>query len=98
VSICQRGFNNDVEWERTSRLNRAARALWKNVPGIEFEGKTSQPVRASTLWFENVRNAGFASCSRHSCDTGRCLWRVRLYSRVDDRWDLRLEYDLARPR
>jgi hypothetical protein len=96
--MCQRGFNKDVEWERASRLNRAARALWKSVPGIEFEGKTSQPVRASTVWYENVHNAGFASCSRHSCDTGRCLWRVRLYSRVDDRWDLRLEYDLARPR
>ena len=98
VVICQRGFTNDVEWERASRLNRSARALWKKAPDIEFEGKTSQPAKATTIWFRNSGSAGFASCSRHSCDTGRCLWRVRLYSKVEERWRLRLEYDLGRPR
>lgn len=97
VAICGRGFVNDVDWSRASPLHRTARALWKKAPSIEFEGRFSAPSRASTLWFKNPKNAEFASCSRHSCETG-CVWRVRLYSRQEAEWRLRMEYDLGRPR
>jgi len=98
VTICARGFTNDLEWATASPLTRSARALWKKFPDIEFEGKTVQPAKATTIWFRNSGSSEFASCSRHSCDTGRCVWRVRLYSRVDDQWRVRMEYDLGRPR
>ena len=98
VFICERGFTNDVEWSRASSLSRTARTLWKKFPSIEFEGKTAKPSKTATIWFKNVEKSEFASCSRHSCDTGRCVWRVRLYSRAAGQWRVRLEYDLGRPR
>ena len=97
VTICERGFANDLEWARAWPHSRSARALWKKFPGIEFEGKTAQPSKATTIWFKNATSAEFASCSGHSCDTG-CVWRVRLYSKADDQWQIRREYDLGRPR
>ena len=97
VTICGRGFTNDVEWTRASPLTRTARTLWKKFPSIEFEGKTAEPSKTTTVWFKNVTTSEYASCSRHSCETGRCVWRVRLYSRVDGQRRVRLEYDLGRP-
>lgn len=98
VTICGRGFTNDLDWTRASPLTRTPRALWKQFPSIEFEGNTAQPSKAMTIWFKNAKDSEFASCSRHSCDTGRCLWRVRLYSKADSQWHVRMEYDLGRPR
>ena len=98
VGVCARGFANDLEWVRASPLKRSARSLWKQFPSIEFEGQTARPLKATTVWFKNVESAEFASCSRHSCGTGRCVWRVRLYSRVEGLWRLRLEYDLGLPK
>ncbi|HEV7610206.1 MAG TPA: hypothetical protein VGO61_22935 [Steroidobacteraceae bacterium] len=98
VTVCGRGFTNDLDWARASPHSRTARALWKMSPGIEFEGKTARPSKATTIWFKNAESSEFASCSRHSCDTGRCVWRVRLYSKEDGQWRIRFEYDLGRPR
>jgi hypothetical protein len=97
ATICGRGFTNDAEWARASRLSRPARTVWKKFPDIEFEGKTAQPSKNTTVWFRNAASSGFASCSRHSCDSDRCVWRVRLYSNADDQWRVRMEYDLGRP-
>lgn len=97
VRICGRGFTNDQDWARASPLRRTARVLWKQFPNIEFEGTNAQPSKSSTIWFRNAESSEFASCSRHSCDTGRCVWRVRLYSRVDGQWRVRMEYDLGLP-
>lgn len=98
ATLCGRGFVNDLDWIRARPLARTPRSLWKKFPAIEFEGRTAAPSRSTTTWYKNAKSAEFASCSRHSCETGRCLWRVRLYSRVDDQWRIRMEYDLGRPR
>ena len=97
ATVCGRGFSNDPDWKRASPLSRTARALWKKFPAIEFEGRNTQPVKATTVWFKNAESAEFASCSRHSCETDRCVWRVRLYSSSDGPWRVRMEYDLGRP-
>ena len=98
ATICERGFTNDKDWTRASPFNRTARALWKKAPSIEFESRYSAPSKPTTIWFKNAKSPEFASCSRHNCDTGLCLWRVRLYSRQDDQLHIRMEYDLGRPR
>jgi hypothetical protein len=98
AAICGRGFVNDLDWTRAWPLARSARTLRKKFPTIEFEGQTDSPSRPTTVWYKNSRSSEFASCSRHSCGTSRCLWRVRLYSKADDQWRIRLEYDLGRPR
>jgi hypothetical protein len=98
VTICGRGFGNDLDWSRARPLAWPARRLWKQYPAIEFEGKTSLPSKSTTTWYKNAKSSEFASCSRHSCETGRCLWRVRLYSKVADQWRIHTEYDLGNPR
>lgn len=98
VAVCQGGFANDPEWGRARWAGPRGRELLRRYPTFEFEGRTSRPLKPSTLWFRNHVSQDMASCSMHSCDTGRCVWRVRLYSRQADRWSLRSEYDLGEPR
>lgn len=98
VTLCGRGFANDKEWARTSPYTWKVRTLWEKYPAIEFEGKTVQPAKATTIWFRNFVKSELASCSRHSCDADRCVWRVRLYSQEDGQWQIRSQYDLGRPR
>lgn len=97
VAMCERGFANDPDWSRIARPGKNGRMLWRTFTDIEFEGHTMQPAKASTLWFRNKVNQEIGTCSMHSCDTGRCLWRVRLFDRHPDGWQLRSGYDLAKP-
>jgi hypothetical protein len=98
VAVCERGFANDPEWSRARWAGPHGRDLMRRYPTFEFEGRTTQPLKPSTLWFRNRVSRDIASCSMHSCETGHCVWRVRLYSKNANRWSLRSEYDLGEPR
>ena len=97
VEVCGRGFANDPDWSR-ARAGLTGRALIRRYPTFEFEGRTSRPLKPSTLWFRNSATGEVASCSMHSCDTGRCVWRIRLYSKKTSEWLVRSEYDIGKPR
>ena len=98
VAVCERGFAKDPDWSRSRRPAWKAHVLNKRFPSFDFEGRTSRALKPSTLWFKNSENHEIASCSMHSCDTGRCVWRVRLFAREDAQWRLRAEYDLGQPK
>lgn len=98
VETCERGFANDPDWRRDAWPGLRARRLAQRFPSLEFNEKTYQPSKASTLWFENDTSDEVGSCSMHSCATGQCIWRIRLYSRVEDRWRIRSEYDIGQAR
>ena len=97
VQTCERGFANDPDWSRAPRAGLRGHAILKRHPTFEFEGRTARPLRPSTLWFRNAASQEMASCSMHSCETGRCVWRIRLYSRQPG-WPVRSEYDIGKPR
>lgn len=98
VTVCTRGFANDHEWSRSRWAGPSGRELMQRYPSFVFEGRASRPQKPSTLWFRNRVTGDVASCSMHSCETGRCVWRVRLFSKQANQWSLRSEYDLGQPR
>ena len=98
ILVCKSGFAKDPDWSLARGPGWKGRALVRRFPSFEFEGRTSRPMKPSTLWFKNSVNHEIASCSMHSCVTGRCVWRVRMSSRTGDVWRLRSEYDLGQPR
>ena len=97
VEVCERGFAKDPDWSRDTWPGFRARLLVRQYPDFEFEGRTSRPLKPSTLWFRNDVSRERASCSMHSCDTGRCVWRIRLYAKAEDQWRIRAQYDLGKP-
>src|SRR5689334_12053445 len=86
VAVCKAGFVNDPEWRHVPSAAPRGRELMRRYPTFVFEGQTSRPLKASTLWFRNRFSNDIASCSMHSCDSGRCIWRVRLYSKRADQY------------
>jgi hypothetical protein len=95
VTVCERGFAKDLEWSRASGAGFRGRSLLRHHPTFVFEGRTSRLHKPSTLWFRNRVSGDIASCSMHSCETGRCVWRVRMYARDEKQWRVRSEYDLG---
>ncbi len=98
ITSCERGFANDPDWIRIARPGWAGRGIWRKFPGFEFEGVAARAEKASTLWFRNKTKREIGSCSMHSCESGRCLWRVRFFARESGTWQLRSGYDIAQPR
>lgn len=97
VVACERGFANDPDWSRAQRAGLKGRTVLRRYPTFEFEGRTSRPLKPSTVWFRNHVSREIASCSMHSCETGRCVWRIRLYAPEARHWIVRSEYDIAKP-
>jgi hypothetical protein len=98
VTTCERGFANDPEWSRIARPGRDGRSVWRQFPDFEFEGANKKPGKASTLWFRNETKQEIGSCSMHSCESGKCTWRIRLFTKRPDGWQLRSAYDIGKVR
>ena len=98
VLTCERGFVNDPDWSPIARPGREVRTIWRQFRSFEFEGVVTQPQKVSTLWFRNTQQPEIGACSMHSCESGRCVWRVRLFSKESGHWQLRSGYDIGKPR
>lgn len=98
ATTCERGFANDPEWSRMNRPGRDGRRIWRQFPSFEFEGVKVSPEKASTLWFRNETKQEIGRCSMHSCPSGKCIWRIQLFTRQSGQWQLRSGYDIAQAR